>query len=342
MEHDLDIGIIGLGKMGIAHMAILNALEGSRVKAVADNQGMIRKAASSVLTGVPFYGDYRDMLEREKLDAAYITAPTSHHVEIAGACAERSLPFFVEKPLGVTAAESEELVRRVAGGPLTMVGYCKHFVPTFKRAKELLDSGELGDPVHLASSMYVSQIFASGVGWRYKKSSSGGGVLNILATHLVDILLWLFGEVESVTGAVKSHYSGEVEDFVHAYLTFTGGLSGHMDASWSVRGYRIPEIRLDVQCSAGALTVTDDYVKHALDRDEKVHTVYKQDLFEGVEVYVGGDEYTRENVHFLRCLREGVPTGIDVEYGCRVQRITDSIYRSAETGGPVPPGGVRV
>lgn len=336
----MDIGIVGLGKMGIAHMAILNALDGASIKAVAESQKIVRKAASSVLGSVPFYDDYRKMLASEKLDAVYITAPTSLHVIVATDCAERGLPFFVEKPLGITAAESEALVDATREGPLTMVGYCKHFVGTFAKAKEILDSGILGEQIYLTSSMYVSQMFSSGSGWRYKKSASGGGVLNILATHLVDVLLWLFGDIDYVSGTLKSHYSGEVEDFVHANLAFASGLTGFMDASWSVRGYRIPEMRIDVQCESGAMTVTDDYVKHTLDSDEKVRVLYKQDLFEGVEIYVGGEEYTREDSHFLRCLREGTPTGIDVKYGCEVQRVTDAVYRSAESGEPVRPGRV--
>lgn len=337
-RHDeISVGVVGLGKMGIAHAAILNALEGVKVRAAADSELIMRMGVGSVLKGVRMYGRYEKMLERENLDAVYITAPTSLHVGIGSDCLSAGLPFFIEKPLGVTAAEAAGLVEKARGGPVNMVGYCKHFIGTFEKAKELLDGGRLGNPIHLASSMYVSQMFASGSGWRYKKASSGGGVLNILATHLVDLLLWLFGPVEAVSGSVKSHYSSEVEDFVHAQLSFASGLSGFMDASWSVRGYRVPGIRIEVQCEGGSITVTDDYVKYSEDSVERVRQLYKQDLFAGVPIYVGGEEYTREDMHFMRCVRENEPTGIDVAYGYAVQQVTDAIYRSAETRAEVSP-----
>ncbi len=333
MSDEISAGIVGLGKMGIAHLAILNALEGVAVKAVAERQALVRKGLGTVLPGVPSYSDYRRMLERERLDAVFVTSPTALHVSVASDCAESGAAFFVEKPLGLSATECEPLVRRAAElGTVNMVGYCKHYLETFRAAKDLLDGGKLGAPVYVTSHMYVSQLFARGSGWRYKKASSGGGVLNILATHLVDVLVWFFGDVESVSCALKSHYSSEVEDFAHAYLTFSSGLAGPLDASWSVRGYRLPEIEVTVQCEGGVLTVNEDCLRYSSDSDGGQHLLYKQDLFEGVPVYVGGAEYTREDEHFIECVRAGSSPELDVGYGCRVQRVTDAMYDSARSG----------
>jgi len=333
MKTEKAVGIVGLGKMGIAHLAILNALDGVAVRAVAEKQALMRKGLATALGSVPVYSDYRKMLERESLDAVYITSPTAFHVSTARDCAERGLGFFVEKPLGLTAAECEPLVKRVAElGTVSMVGYCKHFLETFRKARELLAGGALGEPVYVTSHMYVSQLFARGSGWRYKKKSSGGGVLNILATHLVDVLIWFFGDVDTVSCSLKSHYSDEVEDFVHAYLTFANGLAGPLDASWSMRGYRLPEIEVTVQCERGMLTVTEDYVKYFSDSDERHSVLYKQDLFEGVPICVGGPEYTREDALFVECLTAGRAPELDVGYGYGVQLVTDAMYESARTG----------
>jgi len=337
MADGIDIGIVGLGKMGIAHLAILSALEGASVKAVTEKQGLIKKGIGTVLNGVRIYDGYQEMLSVEHLDAVFITAPTSLHVGIARDCLDRGVSFFVEKPLGVSAGECEALVARASGGrPITMVGYCKHFLETFEKARGLLAGGELGKPLYMSSHMYVSQLFSKGSGWRYKKASSGGGVLNILATHLVDVLTWFFGDVASVSCAMKSHYSSEVEDFVHAYLDFESGLSGSLDASWSIRGYRLPEINVQVQCENGMLAVTEDYVRYTLDSDERWRVLYKQDLYTGVPVCVGGAEYTREDAEFIRCVRDGTSPELDVAYGYKVQCVTDAMYESARTGRTLP------
>lgn len=337
---EISAGVVGLGKMGIAHLAILNALDGVTVRAAVEKQRLVRKGIETVMPSVALYRDCGEMLEREALDAVFITSPTASHVSIAQECARKGVAFFVEKPLGLTASECEPLVRLVEeSGIVSMVGYCKHFLETFRRAKELLDGGALGKPVYVTSHMYVSQLFARGSGWRYKKESSGGGVLNILATHLVDVLIWFFGEVESVSCAMKSHYSSEVEDFVHAYLEFSSGLAGPLDASWSVRGYRLPEIEITVQCEGGTLTANEDFVKWHADADERYQVLYKQDLFEGVPVYVGGAEYTREDALFVECVRSGEPPELDVAYGRRVQAVTDAMYESALSGRTVTRAG---
>ncbi|MCG2796503.1 MAG: Gfo/Idh/MocA family oxidoreductase [Actinomycetia bacterium] len=331
MDREKNVGIVGLGKMGIAHMAILNALDGVTVKAVAEKQKLIIKGVKSIMPAVNTYNDYQELLDSEALDAVYITAPTSLHAKMAEDCLKRGINIFIEKPLGVSAKDTRHLVELVRDNEvITMVGYCKHFIDTFRKAKSVLESGILGKAIYFNSYMYISQLFSGGVGWRYKKESSGGGVLNILGTHLVDVLLWFFGDVASVTSAVKSHYSDEVEDFTHSYLTFKSGLAGSFDASWSIRNYRLPEIKIEVQCENGMLAATEDYVKYFIDSEDRFHLVREQDLYTGVDVYVGGPEYTREDAHFMQCVRDNGQPEIDLAYGYKVQCVTDGMYESAE------------
>lgn len=330
IDEKIAVGVVGLGKMGIAHMAILNAIDGTSIRAVAEQKYIIKRSVRTVMPSVHVYDDHEKMLSSEKLDAVYITAPTAAHVRIAEACLARGIDFFVEKPLGLRAADCVDLVAGASRpNVITMVGYCKHFVDTFAKAKELLSSGILGEPIYFTSSMYVSQLFSTGTGWRYKKESSGGGALNILGTHLVDLLLWFFGDVARVTGAVKSHYSSEVEDFAHAYLWFKRGLEGSLDVSWSVRNYRLPEIKIEVQCDGGVMSVSEDYLRYSLDSGGESIVLYKQDLFRGVPVYVGGAEYTLEDQHFIECVRSRRKSDLDVGYGHAVQLVTDAIYLSA-------------
>lgn len=334
MEDKINAGLIGLGKMGMLHLGILNASNGVKVKAIAESQGFIKRVIKNILPASNIYDNYEDMLDKEDLDFVYITTPTSLHVTMAKSCMEREINFFVEKPLGVSGKECESLIT-ITGNmanqkqAINMVGYCKHFIDTFIKAKEILDSGVLGDLTYLTSHMYVSQLFSKGSGWRYKKEASGGGVLNILATHLIDALLWLFGDVNSVNSNIKSYYSEEVEDFVHSYLIFKSGLEGYLDASWSIRNYRLPEIKIEVQSAKGMLVVTEDYVKYFLDAKDKFYVFYKQDLYNGVEIDVGGPEYTREDKYFIECVKTHTHTELDILHGYKVQCVTDAIYKSA-------------
>ena len=140
------------------------------------------------------------------------------------------------------------------------------YIDTFAKAKEIVAIGVLGKLQMLRSSMYVSQLFKPGKGWRYEKDVSGGGVLITQNTHVIDKLLWMFGDVEDVNGRTVTLYSSTVEDYCHAMFSFRSGLVGYLDASWSARHYRTPTIAIHVQGSAGTLDVDDDQVRLFLDK----------------------------------------------------------------------------
>lgn len=326
----LEAGVIGMGKMGILHTGILNSINDVEVKALVDNQDSILNFIKSALPSIRTYRSYEDLFRQEDLDLIYITTPTSLHTKLALECVDHQIPFFVEKPLGISVDDCRPLVDAVSDAPvINMVGYSKRFVDTFAKAKEMIDSGDLGTLLYLNSSMYVSQLFTIGKGWRYKKEASGGGVLNTLAAHLIDLLLWYFKDVSHIQGNVKRHYSRDVEDFAHCYLQFENGLSGYMDTSWSVRNYRLPEIKIQVEGDRGMLVVTDDYVKVYLEDESFWRTLYKQDLFKGVDFDIGGPEYTLEDKHMIESIRNNTETNMDVFDGFKVQKIIEAIYRSA-------------
>jgi predicted dehydrogenase len=212
---------------------------------------------------------------------------------------------------------------------VNMIGYSKRFIFTFEKAKEILSSGILGDLIYFNSTMYVSQLFSTGKGWRYKKTASGGGVLNTLAAHLVDLLLWFFGEVSFVQGHTKSFYSPEVEDFVHAYLKFESGLEGYLDSSWSVRNYRLPEIKIEIQGENGMLSVTEEHLKYYIDSEGRWYSFSKQDLYHGVDFDLGGPEYTLEDKHFVESVKNNNATSVGVYDGYKAQKLIEAIYLSS-------------
>ena len=77
----------------------------------------------------------------------------------------------------------------------------------------------------------------------------------------MDILLWFFGEPDSVSAVKRRLYSNEVDDYFHAVMSFKSGLKGHMDTCWSIRSFRLPEISIEIHGKKGTLTVTDDFVR---------------------------------------------------------------------------------
>ena len=332
------VAVIGVGKMGLLHAGIMNSLPGVELCAISDTSKFLLNFAKN-LKGIPVFEDYRKMLDQAKPDAVVITTPVFLHVPMAGECVDRDIPFLVEKPLSVTSQEAQELVKTIEQKKLpTMVGYMMRYVETFAKAKEILDAGVLGRIQTFNSTIYVSQLFRKGKGWRYSKKESGGGVVMGQATHLIDLLSWYFGEVRYVSAQTRSWYSEEVEDFAHVFMEFKNGANGWFDSSWSIRHHRLLEVTIQVHAENGNLIVTDDVVKLYLDQPSGPYHAgwtqfLKPDLFEGVEIDIGGPQYTRQDREFVRCAKERISPASDVSNAYYVQKIVDAIYASAEQNG---------
>jgi predicted dehydrogenase len=335
----LKVGVIGFGKLGMLHAAVANGLASSELVSAADPSDDVLKSFQENKPELRIYSDHLKMLDNEKLDAVFIASPTFLHIPMSLDCHSRKIPFLVEKPLSISAASSQQLVDALRRQPLThAVGYMGRFIETFARAKKVLNDGALGKPIHVRSTMYVTQLFKKGKGWRYEKEKSGGGVLITQNSHLIDKLNWFFGPFAAVNGNVKTWYSGSVDDFAHAHFEFSSGLTGYLDTSWSARHHRMVDISIDIQCENGTLTVTDDVVKLFLDDKMGAYapgwTIWrKPDLYEPVEIDVGGPQYTRQDAAFLAAVRTRGSVDFDAFSAHHVQQVIDAIYESSQSGG---------
>lgn len=335
----LDVGVVGLGKMGLLHTSLLGALDGSRVAAVAEPSRTVRDALASYNPAIRTFPDLASMTAETALDAVVIATPVDDHVPSALACVERGLPFLVEKPLAESAASARPLLAALAARPLpNMVGFMTRFVDTFARGREAVASGCLGRVQRVTASIYVSQIFGRGRGWRYLRKRSGGGVLINQGSHLLDLVTWYLGPVARVNARTQAVWSDEVEDFAHLVLEMRSGVIGWLDCSWSVRGRRAVETTIEVLGDRGVLTVTDDTLRLSLDRAAEGwpagHTVETAaDLFRPVPFDVGGPQYTREDLRFVEAVAAGRAAEPDARQGFHVQAVVDAAYRSAAAGG---------
>ncbi len=335
----LRIAVIGFGKLGLLHAALANAVPGARLTAVVDSTPMMLDALKAYMPDVRTYSDYRTLLREGGIDAALIATPTQLHVPIAVDCVAAGVPIFIEKPLSVSGAQARPLIDALRARPVVnMVGYMGRYIDTFAKAKEIVASGALGKLQMFRSSMYIGQLFKPGKGWRYDRNVSGGGVLITQNTHVIDKLLWMFGEVEDVNGRTGALYSTGVEDYCHAVLRFRNGLLGYLDASWSARHYRTPTISIHVQGIHGTLDVDDDHVRLYLDKAvapfaEGWSSWRKPDLYHGVSVDIGGPQYTIQMEKFVAAIRSGSSIECDVASAQAVQLVVDAIYHSADANG---------
>ena len=168
---ELQVGIIGMGKMGLLHSGILNSLPQVKVKAIADPEKFVTgifKSNSNIET----FSDYKKMIENSKLDLIYITTPVNLHIPIATYCVEKKINFFVEKPLGKNAEECENLCTKLENEKVVnMVGFYLRYAETFVTTKKLLENKIIGNITNIKSSVYQSQFLKKPSGWRFKKET---------------------------------------------------------------------------------------------------------------------------------------------------------------------------
>jgi predicted dehydrogenase len=323
--------------MGMLHAGIINRLDNLHLVAITEKEKMIRSCFQDLCKDIVIYDEVETMFRNESIDVAFITTPIASHYPIAQICIKNRVNFFIEKPLVKDLEETKKLVDVLKNYPqiIHAVGYNRRFIDTFAKAKSLLDANLLGEISSVKSSMYASNILSKPTGWRSSKKISGGGVLLDLGSHIVDLLLWYFGPIETIiAGTVKSVYSTEVEDFAHMYVKFFSGMEGEIDVSWSMPHYRLPELSIEVIGANGNLRVNEDFVTihlngSASQSPNSMTTIYKQALYRGVQIDLGGPEYTREDAHLVECILQSKQTLNNVYEAGRTQSVIQAMYDAA-------------
>jgi predicted dehydrogenase len=184
-----------------------------------------------------WYDNAEALINDPQVDAIYVATPPGSHAEHAIAAMRAGKPVYVEKPMAATWAECLEMnrVSEETGVPL-FVAYYRRTLPYFLRVKQLIESGVLGElstvEIRFATPPGRGDHDPEHLPWRVKKELAGGGYFYDLASHQLDLLDFLLGEITEAVG-FSCNMGGlyEVEDSVTAAFRFQSGLPG--SGSWS-------------------------------------------------------------------------------------------------------------
>jgi scyllo-inositol 2-dehydrogenase (NADP+) len=307
-------GLIGVGKMGLSHYAILGAHPRVEVAAICDSAGYITSALRKY-TGVETFKDYRKMLDTAHLDCVLVATPTSTHYAVATDALERDLHLFVEKPLCLDPGQSQKLAELAKAKKLAnQVGYHNRFIGTFREARRLVRAGALGEVYHVSGSAFGQVVIRpkSGRTWRSSRQE-GGGCLHDYASHVIDLMNFVVGPPEHVLGAhLKRIFSQDVEDAVYATLRYPGGASGQLETNWSDDSYRKMSTTIEVFGTKGKI-VSDRqecriYLRQGAEFEQYLAgwTIrYITDLQAPVAYYLRGEEYSSQIDAFVDAVQAG-------------------------------------
>jgi predicted dehydrogenase len=337
-QRTLHAGIIGSGRMGITHLAILGGHPGVKVTAIADDSPLMTRVLTRYRSDIRLFSDYKEMLRQVQLDMVLIATPPHLHGPMIDAALDARLSVFVEKPFTLDSAEAQRLTARAAGQPGTcQVGYVNRFNDMFMLARQLIVQGVLGRIVSFRSDMFGATVTrpSSSGGWRGKRES-GGGCLYEFGSHAIDLMVYFFGRPARVTGSsLISVYSTDVEDLVRTTVIYGSGLTGTLHVNWSDSSYRKPTNKIEVLGDQGKLIADQHEVKIYLNRAVPPYragwnTVYITDAFTPVPFYVRGNEFTRQLFHFAE--RAGDPKLANLSgFGdaTATQEVIDMIFADA-------------
>jgi predicted dehydrogenase len=359
----LRVGIIGVGWPGQRHIEGYQKHPDATIVALADvNTAAAEQVkAEYKVDGARIFGDYREMLSSDCVDAVSICTPNFLHAPMAIDALDAGKHVLLEKPLAHTLADGERIAAKVAARPdrVFMIGFNNRYRPDSIVLKQQIEAGELGH-IYYAKTGWLrgaAEFFLRG--WFTQKELSGGGPLIDLGVHMLDLSLWFMGNPRpvSVTGSVYYEFHEfirestgadvNVEDLATAFIKLDNGATIVLDASWishidesnfvyaqlfgtkgganMVRYYEADSDRREGM-SINTTTGTGPGRATLVNHPKFLSSQASQKNFMLYESFRGEVE------DFVESIKAGRQPGATITHGLDILRVLDGIYRSAETG----------
>ena len=228
----LNVAIVGLGNWG---RKLVTSVQGISerirfVRAVVRNPEPLHEYAAK--TGIELTTDFAATLVDPAIQAIVLATPHTLHAEQIIAVAAAGKPVYCEKPLTLKRADAIRAVAACAkAGVLLAVGHDKRFWPSMQALTRIVQSGELGEILHIEghnSNETSRTAFAS---WRASPEESPGGGMTGTGIHMVDAFVGLIGPVKRVQSLLMSRRPPpDVLDTVSVLFEFANGVSGTMSS----------------------------------------------------------------------------------------------------------------
>ncbi len=362
----IGVGMLGYAFMGKAHAHAYRSIATmtAPVPLVPDLVLVAGRTLAPVQAAAERYGFVRATTRWEEVVADPRVAlfdncgPNDQHARPTILAAEAGKHVICEKPLGRDGEEAFAVWRAVgAAGVKHMCGFNYRFVPAVRLAREILESGELGE-VHHFRARYLQDWLvdpAAPMTWRLSRAHAGSGALGDLGAHVVDLARYLVGEPAAVTGILRTFVEErpggrvDVDDAFEATIEFEDGAIGTLEASRFAAG-RKNHLTFEVNASRGSLSFDLERLNelrlYRSDDDDRMRGFRTVLVTEAEHSFVShwwppghilGWEhtFTHQLHHLLKAIAEDSavePHGATLEDGYRATEVCDAIVRSAASG----------
>lgn len=319
----IGFGVIGLGRIGGFHAnSLLTSVRGANLVAAAVDPEHRQLLLASGAAPCGLAEDVAALLARPDVDAVVVASPAVVHDEHIAMAAAAEKPIFSEKPLADTVAKAEAAAEavRAAGVPF-QIGFQRRYDPSYRRAKELIVAGAIGD-VEMFRGMSCDRLGPV----EFLRTS--GGMFMDLASHDFDAARFLTGqeiiEVFAIGAVLVEPELATFDDVDHAIvlLRFANGALGVVQAAWRAPyGY---DIRAEVHGSKGKVVAEVDEKFPTTLYDGRGKVSERHDQF--VERF--SDAYRAELQAFVDALHAGIVPAPGIEDGLQAVRIAAAATKS--------------
>ncbi len=329
------VGVIGCGSIAQhCHVPGYLRAKGCEVVAACDPGEAQRQAVEKLVPGVKTYTTHQEMLEAQDLDVVSVCTPNYLHAEHAIAALQSGAHVILEKPAALSMDEIDAIDRaRRDSGRIVIVGFSHRFMAGPRKAKQLLEKGDLGEPFMIRVRFAHTGPYpgwAQGP-WFYDPAQAGGGAMLDMGIHAIDLCRWLIGPVRSVAAQVGTLRKDiAVDDNAVIALEFQAKALGYIEVGWtSPAGFT----GVEVLCDKGAIimdyghgmTVTSGQTSpdHSTASKLKTRQVVEKPSSGGWEIEIG---------EMLRALKRNEDLGLGLDAGGGALAVALAAYESARTG----------
>lgn len=340
----LRFGLVGCGKIAERHAGLLGGqlVPGASLAAVCDtNEARAREFAARY--GVKAFTDARAMADDSDVQAITILTPSGLHAQNVDELAPLGKPLIVEKPMALTIADADRMIAACAAHHTRFfVVKQNRFNRPVMALKHAIEEGRLGKLVlgtvrvrWCRPQSYYDTAAWRGT-WRYD-----GGVLANQASHHIDLLEWMLGKVDSVTGVATTALARiEAEDTAVATVRFRSGALGLIEATTAAR----PK---DLEGSLSLLGEKGSVVIGGFSANELATWNFAEQRPEDAEIFTAwgrnpvepklGYAHAAYYSHVVECIRDGTPALVDGIEGRKSLAMLVALYESIATGRAVQP-----
>ena len=330
--------LVGCGRIAKRHSELLGLkqIDGAQLVAVCDNN--LKKAEKiGQQFDVPAYADMDDMMQKEQVDVVVVLTPSGLHAEHVINLSKYGKHIMVEKPMALTVEDTESMIYACDENniKLFVIKQNRFNVPVVK-LREALDSGRFGKltlgTVRVRWARH--QAYYDQDLWRGTWSMDGG-VLTNQASHHVDMLEWMMGDVESVFAKMTTALADvETEDTAIVTLKFKSGALGIIEATTATRPTNL-EGSISILGENGTVVIGGVAVNEMQtwvfeDEQEGDSVVLEEFSVNPPNVYGFGHQAYYE--HVVDCVVNESANLVDGFQGRKSIELISAIYESAETG----------